>query len=215
MRAVLGGDDGEEVPPLERVDVVQPALFAMAIGAGGGVAQSRACEPDAVVGHSQGEIAAAVVAGALSLEDGARVVALRSQLVRQLAGGGGMAVVELPVEAVEGLLERDGLALSVAVVNTPSSTVVSGDREAIEQFVGRRTEEGVFCRRVDVDYASHSAQMDGILAELEGGSAGVQPRGRLGRDVLDGDGRTAGGNGARCAVLVPQPAAAGASGSWA
>ena len=87
-----------------------------------------------------------------------------------------MAVVELPVDAVGGLLERDGLALSIAVVNTPTSTVVSGDREAIEQFVGRRTEEGVFCRRVDVDYASHSAQMDGILEELNQSLHGVQPR---------------------------------------
>ena len=175
VRAVLGGDDGEEVPPLDRVDVVQPVLFAMAIGLAA-VWRSLGVRPDAVIGHSQGEIAAAVVAGALSLEDGARIAAVRSKLVRQLAGGGGMAVVELPVDAVEGLLERDGLALSIAVVNTPTSTVVSGDREAIEQFVGRRTEEGVFCRRVDVDYASHSAQVDGILGELKEALHGVQPR---------------------------------------
>ena len=175
VRAVLGGDDGEEVPPLDRVDVVQPVLFAMAIGLAA-VWRSLGVRPDAVIGHSQGEIAAAVVAGALSLEDGARIAAVRSKLVRRLAGGGGMAVVELPVDAVEGLLERDGLALSIAVVNTATSTVVSGDREAIEQFVGRRTEEGVFCRRVDVDYASHSAQVDGILGELKEALHGVQPR---------------------------------------
>ena len=96
VRAVLGGDDGEEVPPLDRVDVVQPVLFAMAIGLAA-VWRSLGVRPDAVIGHSQGEIAAAVVAGALSLEDGARIAAVRSKLVRQLAGGGGMAVIELPV----------------------------------------------------------------------------------------------------------------------
>ena len=73
-----------------------------------------------------------MVAGALSLEDGARITAVRSKLVGRLAGGGGMAVVELPVDAVEELLKRDGLALSIAVVNTPTSTVVSGDGEAID-----------------------------------------------------------------------------------
>ena len=118
VRAVLRGEAGEELPPLERVDVVQPVLFAMAIGLAA-VWRSVGVRPDAVIGHSQGEIAAAVVAGALSLEDGTRIAAVRSRLVRMLAGGGGMAVVELPVDAVEGLLERDGLELSIAVVNTP------------------------------------------------------------------------------------------------
>ena len=85
VRAVLGGEDGAEVPPLDRVDVVQPVLFAMAIGLAA-VWRSLGVRPDAVIGHSQGEIAAAVVAGALSLEDGARIAAVRSRLVRTLAG---------------------------------------------------------------------------------------------------------------------------------
>ncbi|HEY4811736.1 MAG TPA: type I polyketide synthase, partial [Solirubrobacteraceae bacterium] len=147
VRAVLRGDAGEELPPLERVDVVQPVLFVMAIGLAA-VWRSIGVRPDAVIGHSQGEIAAAVVSGALSLEDGARITAVRSRLVRTLAGGGGMAVVELPVDAVGALLEREGLELSIAVVNTQTSTAVSGDREAIDEFVTRRTGEGVFCRRV-------------------------------------------------------------------
>ena len=74
VRAVLGGEDGEEVPPLDRVDVVQPVLFAMAIGLAA-VWRSLGVRPDAVIGHSVGEIAAAVECGALSLEDGARLVA--------------------------------------------------------------------------------------------------------------------------------------------
>src|SRR3984885_12240915 len=175
VRAVLRGDAGEELPPLERVDVVQPVLFVMAIGLAA-VWRSIGVRPDAVIGHSQGEIAAAVVSGALSLEDGARITAVRSRLVRTLAGGGGMAVVELPVDAVGALLEREGLELSIAVVNTQTSTAVSGDREAIDEFVTRRTGEGVFCRRVEVDYASHSPHVDGILGELKEALHGMQPR---------------------------------------
>ena len=121
-----------------------------------------------MVGHSQGEIAAAVVAGILSLEDGARVVALRSQLLRKLSGRGAMAVTELAAETVEERLKAaEWSGLSLAVVNTPSSTVVSGSSDAVERWVNRLTEEGVFCRQVNVDYASHSAEMDPILPELE------------------------------------------------
>ena len=135
VTAVLRGDESAERPPLERVDVVQPALFAMSVGLAA-VWRSLGVEPAAVVGHSQGEIAAAVVAGVLSLEDGARVVALRSQLVRRLSGSGGMAVTELAVEAVEERLEAsEWSGLSLAVVNTPSSTVVSGPSEAVERWV--------------------------------------------------------------------------------
>jgi acyl transferase domain-containing protein len=96
--------------------------------------RSLGVEPSAVVGHSQGEIAAAVVAGILSLEDGARVVALRSQLLRRLSGRGGMAVTELAAEAVEERLKAaEWSGLSLAVVNTPGSTVVSGASEAVER----------------------------------------------------------------------------------
>ena len=102
---MLRGDEGEEVPPLDRVDVVQPALFAMNVALAA-VWRSLGVEPAAVVGHSQGEIAAAVVAGVLSLEEGARIVALRSQLLRRVSGSGGMAVTELAVEAVEERLRR-------------------------------------------------------------------------------------------------------------
>jgi len=122
---------GDEASLLERVDVIQPALFAMNIGLAA-VWRSFGLEPSAVVGHSQGEIAAAVVAGILSLEDGARVVALRSQLLRRLSGRGAMAVTELAAEAVqERLKAAEWAGLSLAVVNTPTSTVGSGASEAV------------------------------------------------------------------------------------
>ncbi|WP_342748655.1 acyltransferase domain-containing protein, partial [Streptomyces thermovulgaris] len=124
VRQVLAGGGGDH-PPLERVDVVQPALFAMGVGLAA-VWRSLGVEPAAVVGHSQGEVAAAVVCGALSLEQGAQVVAQRSRAVLACAGRGGMALVELPPAVVEEHLAPYGSALSVAAVNTASSTVVSG-----------------------------------------------------------------------------------------
>ncbi|WP_246575767.1 acyltransferase domain-containing protein, partial [Streptomyces umbrinus] len=105
---------------LERVDVVQPVTWAVMVSLAQ-VWASAGVAPDAVVGHSQGEIAAAVVAGALSLQDGARVVALRSQVIgRELAGAGGMASVALPVEAVEERLSGWAGRLGVAAVNGPA-----------------------------------------------------------------------------------------------
>src|SRR5262249_21175151 len=154
LTAVLCAEESGEASLLERVDVVQPALFAM----NGGLAavwRSLGVEPSAVVGHSQGEIAAAVVAGILSLEEGARVVALRSQLLRRLSGQGAMAVTELAAAVVEERLKAsEWSGLSLAVVNTPRSTVVSGSSDAIERWVRVLSEEGVFCRQVRVDYAS-------------------------------------------------------------
>ncbi|MGW4380752.1 type I polyketide synthase [Kitasatospora sp. NPDC004531] len=152
---------------LVRVDVVQPVLWAVMVSLAE-LWRSFGVVPDAVVGHSQGEIAAACVAGGLSLEDGARVVALRSLAIRALAGRGGMASVPLPVDVVRERLGR----LSVAAVNGPSSTVVSGDADAVREFVDALVEEGVRARLIEVDYASHSAHVEEVrerlLADLEG-----------------------------------------------
>ncbi|MEO6086400.1 MAG: type I polyketide synthase [Umezawaea sp.] len=142
-----------------RVDVVQPALWAVMVSLAE-VWRSFGVEPGVVVGHSQGEIAGAVVAGLLSLEDGARVVALRSQaIVRSLAGKGGMVSVSLPVGQVAELI---GDRLSIAAVNGPASVVVSGDVDALEELVASCDR----ARRVPVDYASHSAHVESIESEL-------------------------------------------------
>ncbi|MER0477844.1 type I polyketide synthase [Streptomyces sp. Edi2] len=159
---------------LERVDVVQPASWAVMVSLAG-LWQSMGVTPSAVAGHSQGEIAAACAAGALSLDDGARIVALRSQLIRdKLAGSGAMASVSLPLNEV-----RDHIAdlkgLSVAAVNGPRSVVVSGDVNAVENFVAARTAEGVHARMVAVDYASHSAHVDSIEQQLTTSLTGLQP----------------------------------------
>ncbi|MEV6173469.1 type I polyketide synthase [Streptomyces sp. NPDC051954] len=170
VREVLAGEEGEH-PPFDRVDVVQPALFAMGIGLSA-LWRSLGVEPAAVVGHSQGEVVAAVVSGALSLEQGAQIVAARSKGVLACAGQGGMALIERPVSVVEEFLAPYGDALSVAAVNTAGSTVISGQADAVERIVSELQGQDVYARKINVDYASHNAQMDpllpGLAAEFEG-----------------------------------------------
>nr|WP_035796300.1 type I polyketide synthase [Kitasatospora mediocidica] len=171
---VLRGVEG--APSLERVDVVQPVLFAVMVSLAR-VWESLGVVPEAVVGHSQGEIAAACVAGILSLEDAARVVALRSRVIGGvLAGAGGMVSVALPVGGVRELIARWGEErVSVAAVNGPSSVVVSGEPAALEELLAACEADGVRARRVAVDYASHSAQVEALRAELLECLAPVRP----------------------------------------
>ncbi|WP_216587347.1 type I polyketide synthase, partial [Streptomyces brasiliscabiei] len=157
----------------DRVDVVQPALFAVMVSLAE-VWRSFGVVPDAVVGHSQGEIAAAVVAGALSLEDGAKVVALRSQALGVLAGRGGMVSVALGHDRLADLL-ADRPGLSLAAVNAPSAGVVSGDPDALAALLAHCETQGVRARRIDVDYASHSAHVEEIRETLLDALAGLRP----------------------------------------
>ncbi|MCG8915895.1 SDR family NAD(P)-dependent oxidoreductase [Actinokineospora sp. PR83] len=170
-----------EVEPefLERVDVLQPASFAVMVGLAA-VWSSVGVVPDAVVGHSQGEIAAACVAGALSLEDAARVVALRSQAIATgLSGRGGMASVALGEEDVVGRLRPWAGRVEVAAVNGPSSVVVAGEAAALDEVVESLAGAGVRVRRVAVDYASHTRHVEDIrdtLAEALGGITARAPQ---------------------------------------
>ncbi|MDX2682010.1 type I polyketide synthase [Streptomyces soliscabiei] len=159
---------------LERVDVVQPALFAVMVS----LAQlwrAHGVEPDAVLGHSQGEIAAAVVAGALSLQDGAKVVALRSRALVELAGRGGMAAIPLAPDELTVHLERWEGRLSVAAVNGPASVVVSGDPEAVDGLVAELQAADIRARRIPVDYASHSPHVEQIRERLLQSLADIRP----------------------------------------
>ncbi|MET7986473.1 type I polyketide synthase [Streptomyces sp. NPDC005281] len=166
----------ESAPSLERGDaVVQPALFAMMVSLAE-LWRSLGVVPDVVVGHSQGEIAAACAAGALSLKDAARIVALRSQALTALAGLGGLHAVAAPLARVEELLEGWSGRLSVAAVNGPASVVIAGDLEALEEFTARAAEDGVRVRRVKVEYASHSHQVERIRDQVLEAAAGVTPR---------------------------------------
>ncbi|MFD0493495.1 type I polyketide synthase [Streptomyces rhizosphaericus] len=168
--------EAEGAPGFDRVDVVQPVLFAVMVSLAR-LWRSVGVVPDAVMGHSQGEIAAACVAGALSLEDAAKVVALRSQAIAAgLAGRGGMVSVGLSADAAkERLAAWDG-AISVAAVNGPGSVVVSGDPGALDEMVAQLEGEEVRVRRVPVDYASHSAHVEAIREELLKVLADIAPR---------------------------------------
>ncbi|WP_410641659.1 type I polyketide synthase [Amycolatopsis sp. lyj-346] len=153
---------------LARVDVVQPVLWAVMVSLAR-LWQACGVEPGAVVGHSQGEIAAACVAGALSLDDGAKVVALRSLAIRALAGGGGMVSVALPADEVP-----DWVA--VAAVNGPGSVVVSADPAGVEKLLAWCDERGVRAKRIAVDYASHSVQVEELEKELDTVLTGISPQ---------------------------------------
>ncbi|QWF78547.1 type I polyketide synthase [Amycolatopsis sp. CA-230715] len=161
---------------LERVDVVQPVLWAVMVSLAA-VWRSFGVEPAAVLGHSQGEIAAAVVAGALSLEDGARVVALRSQAIRdELAGQGGMVSIAQPEAAVLGRISRFGDRVAVAAVNGPGVTVIAGEPEALAEILAECEAEEVRARKIAVDYASHTPQVESIRDRLLEVLAPIQPR---------------------------------------
>ena len=169
LRGALGA------PGLGRVDVVQPALFAVMVS----LAQlwtSIGVHPDAVIGHSQGEIAAAYVAGALSLRDAARVVTLRSKLLATLAGRGGMVSLGCGLECARELLSAFGDRISIAAVNGRQTVVVSGAVRALDELLQLCAQQDLRARRIDVDYASHSAQLDVIRDDLMRVLAGIQPR---------------------------------------
>ncbi|GAA2975966.1 hypothetical protein GCM10010519_08870 [Streptomyces lactacystinicus] len=159
---------------LARVDVVQPVLWSVMVSLAE-VWRSFGVVPDAVVGHSQGEIAAAVVAGGLSLEDGARVVALRSRAVGALAGRGGMASVPLPVDVARERIAPWAGRLSVAAVNGPSSVAVSGDADAVTALVEELLEEGVWATRIETGFASHSSHVEEIRERLLSDLDGITP----------------------------------------
>ncbi|MCY0986417.1 type I polyketide synthase [Nannocystis sp. ILAH1] len=165
----------DEAAWLGRIDHLQPVLFAVQVAL---AAQWRAwgVVPDAVVGHSMGEIAAAHVAGVLDLDDAARIVCVRSRLMRPLGGRGAMAVVELSQAAARERLRGREDRVSIAVSNSPRSTVLSGDPDALEQILGELAADGVFCRKVKVDVASHSPQVDPLRAPLLTALHGLAPR---------------------------------------
>ncbi|WP_228083590.1 type I polyketide synthase [Streptomyces profundus] len=174
LAEVLAG--APDAPPLDRADVLQPTLFVVMVSLAR-VWESLGVRPDAVVGHSQGEVAAAHIAGALDLADAARIVSLRSRTIRRLAGTGAMASVPLPADEVARYLAPFGEAVSVAAVNGPGTTVVAGTPAAVAEVVARAQEDGVRAKAVPaVDFASHSPHMEAIREPLLEQLSGVAPR---------------------------------------
>ncbi|MGW7041192.1 type I polyketide synthase [Streptomyces avermitilis] len=174
LTAVLRGAPGS--PPLEVTGVVQPVMFAMAVSLSA-LWESYGVRPEAVVGASQGEVAAAYVAGVLSLEDAAKVIALRSQAVSDGAKGSHpMVSVILPREELEARLARWGDRLCIGAFNGPTSMVVSGDPGAMEEFAASCVADGVTHRPVASRYASHSRYVEEARERILTDLAGVRPR---------------------------------------
>ncbi|MGA5817684.1 type I polyketide synthase [Kitasatospora sp. NPDC094028] len=162
LREVLGDEDA-----LQRMDVVQPALFAVMVSLAE-VWRAAGVEPDAVIGHSQGEIAAATAAGILTLEDGVRLIVARARVITEkLSGHGLMAILDLPAEQI------DQPGVSVAAVNSPGTAVISGDPAGVRAAVAACEAQGRRARVVPVDYASHSAHVETIRDEVLAGVAGA------------------------------------------
>lgn len=181
IRTVTGWSVLEEIDRpaensrLSRIDIMQPAIFSIQVAL---VAlwRSWGITPAAVMGHSLGEIAAAHVAGALSLGDAARVVCARSSLMHRTSGRGKMAAVGLSSdEAAIRIAKYDG-QISVAAINSASSCALSGDSAAVESLARELEEDGVFCRVLKVDVACHSRQMEPLQGELAATLAGIVPR---------------------------------------
>ncbi|MCP2294152.1 polyketide synthase 12 [Nocardia amikacinitolerans] len=169
---VLNEVDG--APTLDRVDVVQPALFATMVSLAA-LWRSVGIEPEAVLGHSQGEVAAAYVAGALSLADAARIVTMRSKPLRALPGSGGMASINAPAARVRELMS--GVEdIHVAAINSPSTTVIAGGADAVARVVAAAEREGSRAKVIPVDYAAHTDHVDPLREQLEDAVRSVSPR---------------------------------------
>ncbi|QLE75755.1 SDR family NAD(P)-dependent oxidoreductase [Streptomyces rectiverticillatus] len=171
---VLRAEPG--APGLEEVEVAQPALFTVMVSLAA-LWRSYGVTPAAVIGHSQGEVAAAYVAGALTLDDAARIVALRSRTLTKLIGKGAMLAVALPADEVRARLEKYGDRLSVAAVNGPAALTVTGEPGAVDDLLAELQGEGVRVRKVrGATGAGHSAQVEALRPELMELLAPVAPR---------------------------------------
>jgi len=187
----------EDDSRFSQVEIVQPSLFAVMIGLAA-LWRSWGVEPDAVVGHSMGESVSAAVSGALSLEDAAAVICHRSLLMNRANGRGSMALTHLSLAEATHLASRYEGRLSIAASNSATTTVLSGDMDAIEQLLQELERDEIFCRRIKVDVASHSAHMDPLREDLARRLNGIRPRAAaipfysttLGR-IEDGTGLTA------------------------
>src|SRR5574337_936126 len=164
----------ESGAPLVGIDRIQPVLVGMQLA----LTELWRCygvQPDAVIGHSMGEVTAAVVAGALSPADGLRVIATRSRLMSRLSGQGAMALVELDAGAAEALI-ADYPELTVAVYAAPGQTVIAGPPQRVDAAVAAVDAQGRLARRIEVDVASHHPTIDPILPELRSALADLAPQ---------------------------------------
>jgi len=170
----LAANPGDGKYRLEQIDVIQPVLVAVAI-AYAQLWRSLGIEPAVVVGHSMGEVGAAYIAGVLDLGQAMRIICRRSALMRRTSGQGAMALVELSMDDARARLRGREAEVSVAVSNSPRSSVISGAPNAVNAVITELERDGIFCRLVRVDVASHSPQMEPLARELLAELADLRP----------------------------------------
>ena len=178
LRDILTASPGDRFPrglDLDSPAVIQPVLWAVMIGLAA-LWRHHGVEPAAVAGHSQGEIAAAVVAGALTLDEGADLVAARSAVIAALAPPGAMASLTAGQDTAAGLIAYYGGQLAIATVNSPAHTVISGAPDAVEDLLARCAADGITARKVPVSYASHHPALDAIRDQVLAALPPLSPR---------------------------------------
>jgi myxalamid-type polyketide synthase MxaD len=165
----------EQHSQLRETDVLLPTIFAIQVALAA-TWRSWGIEPDAVVGHSMGEVAAAYVAGAISLPDAARIICLRSQLLQNDLETGHTALVELSMQECEELLSGYQGRISLAASNGPHTTLISGDPAGIKEILTQLEQKNVFCRLLRIERAAHNPQMDPLSAKLQKMLTGLTPQ---------------------------------------
>ena len=165
---------------LNRTDVTQPAIFVLQVGLVK-VLESYGIKPSAVIGHSMGEVAASWCAGVMDLEQAIEIIYQRGRIMQNACGQGAMAAIELPCAEVRKLIRSEEQSISIAVINSPNSTVVSGEAATVESLITRLEKKGVFTRRLMVHgiaghgpmVAPHGARLRNVLSNLQVHSPGV------------------------------------------
>ncbi|CKS74144.1 phenolpthiocerol synthesis type-I polyketide synthase PPSB [Mycobacterium tuberculosis] len=137
--------------------------------------RSYGVQPDLVIGHSMGEVAAAVVAGALTPAEGLRVTATRARLMAPLSGQGGMALLGLDAAATEALI-ADYPQVTVGIYNSPRQTVIAGPTEQIDELIARVRAQNRFASRVNIEVAPHNPAMDALQPAMRSELADLTPR---------------------------------------
>lgn len=165
----------ESCSHMDQTGIAQPAIFALQMGLAA-LWRSWGIEPDGVVGHSIGEVAAACVAGVLNIEEAVRVVYHRGRLLQRATGQGKMAAVEMSLEETEQIISRYEGRLSVGAVNSPTSMTLSGEREPLEEVLASLEGRNVFCRMLKVNYAFHSPQIEPYQEEMSLSVEGICPK---------------------------------------
>ncbi len=170
---ILFGERSESL--IHQTIYTQPALFAVELALAR-LWQSWGVSADLVAGHSIGEYVAAVVAGVMDDEAGLRLVTERARLMQQAPLGGAMAAIFAAESRLAPIIEQSTSAVSIAAVNGPENTVISGERSAVEEVLGQLTRQGIEHRQLAVSHAFHSSMMEDVLDDFETFSASFRYR---------------------------------------